>query len=116
MAQVSASNIQNPYWMELRHASFDAVRRGLAEYDGEFTFRVIRAIIPPVAKARRRKSLKANLGRISPRHIRVILEYAAGKDQAESAREEKSSRGTILRILRTAPFTLLEIAGIIEPT
>ena len=34
----------------------------------------------------------------------------------EIAREEKSSRGTILRILRTAPFTLLEIAGIIGPT
>ena len=49
-----------------------------------------------VAKARRRKIMKANLGRISRRHIRVILEYAAGKDLAEIAREEKSSRGTIL--------------------
>jgi DNA-binding NarL/FixJ family response regulator len=101
--------------MELWNASFEVVRRRLAEYDGEVAFRVIRSIIPPVAKARRRKSLK-NLGRISPRHIRVILEYAAGKELAEIAREEKSSRGTILRILRTAPFTLLECAGIIGPT
>jgi hypothetical protein len=45
-----------------------------------------------------------------------ILEYAARKDLAEIAQEEKSSRGTILRILRTATFTLLEIAGIIGPT
>jgi hypothetical protein len=97
-------------------ASFEVVRCRLVENDGEVAFRVIRSIIPPVAKARRRKSLKANLGRISPRHIRVILEYATGKDLAEIAREEKSSRGTILRILRTAPFTLLEIAGIIGPT
>ena len=29
----------------------------------------------------------------------------------EIAREEKSSRGTILRILRTAPFRLLECGG-----
>jgi hypothetical protein len=36
-----------------------------------------------------------------------MQEYAAGKDLAEIAREEKSRRGTILRILRTAPFTLL---------
>jgi hypothetical protein len=78
--------------------------------------RVLQSIIPPVAKARRRKSVKAYLAGISPRHIRVILEYAAGKDLAEIAREEKSSRGTILRILRTAPFTLLECAGIIGPT
>jgi hypothetical protein len=85
---------QRRYWMELWDASFEVVRRRLAEYDGEVAFRVIRSIIPPVAKARRRKSLKANLGRISPRHIRVILEYAAGKDLAEIAREEKSSRGT----------------------
>jgi hypothetical protein len=87
--------MQNPqcrYWMELRHASFDAVRRRLAEYDGEFTFRVIRAIIPTVAKARRRKSLKANLGRISPRHIRVILESAVGKDLAEIARRKIKPR------------------------
>jgi len=109
-------DLQRRYWIEVWNASFEVVRRRLAEYDGEVAFRVIRSIIPPVAKARRRKSLKANLGRISRRHIRVILKYAAGKDLAEIAREEKSSRGTILRILRTAPFTLLEIAGIIGPT
>jgi hypothetical protein len=84
--------------MEVWDASFEVVRFRLAEYDGEVVFRVIRPIIPPVAKARRRKSLKANLGRLSPRHIRVILEHAAWKDLAEIAREEKSSRGTILRI------------------
>ena len=39
--------------------------------------------------------MKAYLDRISPRHIRVIQEYAAGKDLAEIAREEKSSRETI---------------------
>jgi hypothetical protein len=69
---------QRRYWMELWDASFEVVRRTLAEYDGEVAFRVIRSIISPVAKALRRKSLKANLGRISQRHIRVILESAAG--------------------------------------
>ena len=107
---------QRRYWIEVWDASFQVVRRRLAEYDGEVAFRVIRSIIPPVAKARRRKSLKANLGRISPRHIRVILEYAAEKDLAGIAREEQSSRGTILRIIRTAPFTLPECGGIIGPT
>jgi hypothetical protein len=86
-------------------------RRG----DGKMTggriesYRVDQNHPQPVAKARRRKSLKANLGRISPRHIRVILEYAPGKDLAEIAGEEKSNRGTILRILRTAPFTPLNV-------
>ena len=79
-------------------------------------FLFIRSIIPPVAKARRRKSVKAYLAGISPRHVRVIQNYAAGKDLTEIAREEKSSRRTILRILRTAPFRLLECGGIIGPT
>jgi DNA-binding NarL/FixJ family response regulator len=107
---------QRRYWMELWDASFEVVRRRVAEYDGEVVFRVVRSIIPPVAKAQQRKSVKAYLSRISPRHIRVIQKYAAGKDLTEIAREEKSSRGTILLILRTAPFRLLECAGIIGPT
>jgi len=107
---------QRRYWMELWDASFQVVRRRLAEYDGEVAFRVIRSIVPPVAKARRRKSVKANLNGISQRHVRVIKEYAAGKDLTEIAHKEKSSRGTILRILRTAPFRLLEGGGIIGPT
>jgi len=45
-------------------------------------------------------------------HTRV----RGGKHLTKIAREEKSSRGTILRILRTAPFTPLECAGIIGPT
>ncbi len=96
------------YWMELWDVSFEVVRRRLAENDGEVAFKVTRSIIPPVAKARRRKRVKAYLARISPRHVRVIQEYAAGKDLTEIAREEKSSSGTILRILRSAPFRLLE--------
>ena len=107
---------QRRYWMELCEASFEVVRRRLGGNDGEVAFKVIRSIIPPVGKARRRKSVKAYLDRISPRQVRVIQEYAAGKDLTEIAREEKSSRGTILRILRTAPFRLLECAGIIGPT
>ena len=86
------------------------------ENDEEVALRILQSIIPPVANARRRKSLKAHLHRIYPRHVRVIQEYAAGKDLTEIARKEKSSRGTILRILRTAPFRLLECAGIIGPT
>jgi hypothetical protein len=65
--------------MELCEASVEVVRRRLAENDGGVAFKVIRSIIPPVAKARQRKSVKAYLSRISPRHIRVINEYAAGK-------------------------------------
>jgi hypothetical protein len=56
--------VQNPqcrYWMELRYASFEVVRRSLAENDGDVALSVLRSIIPPVAKARRRKSVKANL-------------------------------------------------------
>ena len=86
------------------------------ENDEEVALRILQSIIPPVAKARRRKSVKAYLDRISPRHVRVIQEHAAGKDLTEIARVEKSSRGTILRILRTAPFRLLKCAGIIGPT
>jgi hypothetical protein len=36
-------------------------------------------------------------------------------DPTEIAREEKTSRGTVLRILKTTPFKLLEYGGIIEP-
>lgn len=57
--------------------------------------RVLQSIIPRFAKARRRKPAKANLDRISPRHIRVIQEYAAGKDLTEIVHEAKSSRRTI---------------------
>jgi DNA-binding NarL/FixJ family response regulator len=111
-------DVQDPqcqFWMELWDASFEVVRRRLAENDGKVAFRVIRSIIPPVTKARRRKPAKANLDRISQRHVRVIQEYAAGKHLTEIAREERTSRGTILRILRTTPFRLLEYGGIIEP-
>jgi hypothetical protein len=94
--------------MELWDASFEVVRRRLAGNDVEVASRVLESIIPSVAKVQRRKSMKANLDRISLRHVRVILEYAAGKYLAEIAPEEKSSCGTILRIVRTAPFTLLE--------
>jgi hypothetical protein len=86
--------------MELWDASFEVVRRRLAGNDVEVASRVLESIIPSVAKVQRRKSMKANLDRIS--------EYAAGKYLAEIAPEEKSSCGTILRIVRTAPFTLLE--------
>lgn len=72
-------------------------------------------VIRPVAKAQLRKPTEANPGLISPRHVRVIQGYAAGKHLTEIAREEKTSRGTILRILRTTPFRLLEYGGIIEP-
>ena len=65
--------------MEVRCRSAEVVRRRLGENDGEVAFKVIRSIIPPVAKARPRKSVKAYLAGISPRHVRVIQEYAAGK-------------------------------------
>ena len=90
-------------------------RRRVTENDGEFTLGVIESI--KITRASRESAAtKANMNGISQRHIRVILEYAAGKDLAEIAREEKSSRGTILRILRTAPFTLLDFPGIIVRT
>jgi hypothetical protein len=38
---------QRRYWMELWEASFEVVRRRLAENDGEVAWRVIRSIIPP---------------------------------------------------------------------
>jgi DNA-binding NarL/FixJ family response regulator len=90
-------------------------RRRVTENDGEFRWELSSRLKSPAA-SRESAATKANLNGISQRHIRVILECAAGKDLAEIAREEKSSRGTILRILRTAPFTLLEIPGIIGPT
>ena len=51
----------------------------------------------------------------SPRHARVTQEYAAGKDLTEIAREEEIKPRNYLRILRTAPFRLLECGGIIGP-
>jgi hypothetical protein len=101
------------YWLQLWDASFGVVRRRLTENDGEVALRVLESIkiIQPVAKARRRKP---NPDWISPQHVRVIQEYAAGKHLTEIVHEEKSSRGTILRILRTAPFKALELCGIIE--
>ena len=79
---------QRRYWMELCEASFEVVHRRLAENDGEVALRVLESIIPPVAKARRRKSVRANLAGISQRHVRVIQEYAAGKDLTEIAAEK----------------------------
>jgi len=84
----------------------------VAENDGEFTLGVIESIKITRGLSRKRGDGSKSENGISQRHIRVKLEYAAGKDLAEIAREEKSSRGTILRILRSAPFTLLECAGI----
>jgi hypothetical protein len=55
---------QRRYWMELCEASFEVVLCRLRENEGEVAFKVIRSIIPPVAKARRRKSVKANLNGI----------------------------------------------------
>ena len=90
------------------------VRRRLTENDGEVALRVLESIkiVQPVAKARRRKP---NPDWASPQHIRVIQEYAAGKHVTEIVREEKSSRGTIIRISRTAPFRVAELCGIIKP-
>ena len=52
---------QRRYWMELCEALFEVVRRRVAENDGEVAFRVIRSIIPPVAKARAKKNQVAEL-------------------------------------------------------
>ena len=113
---MDAQDPQCRYWMELWDASFEAIRRRLTENDGEVGLSVLESILQPVGKPRPRKSVKAYLAGISPRHVRVIQEYAAGKGLTEIAREEKSSRGAILRILRTAPFRLLGCGGIIGPT
>ena len=51
-------------------ADFALIYRGIQSYSVDH---------PPVAKARPRKSVKAYLAGISPRHVRVIQEYAAGK-------------------------------------
>jgi hypothetical protein len=69
-------------------------RRRVTENDGEFTLGVIESIKKSPAACRETAATKANLNGISQRHIRVIREYAAGKDLAEIAREERSSRGT----------------------
>ena len=87
----------------------------VAENDGEVGLSVLESILQPVGKPRRRRPAKLNPAWISPRHVRVLQNYAAGKDLTEIAREEKTSRGTILRILKTTPFRLLEYGGIIEP-
>jgi DNA-binding NarL/FixJ family response regulator len=106
---------QWPYWVQLWDASFEAIRRRLAENDGEVALSVLESILQPVGKARRRNPAKPNPAWISPRHVRVIQNYAAGKHLTEIARDEKTSRRTILRILRTIPFRLLEYGGIIDP-
>jgi DNA-binding NarL/FixJ family response regulator len=100
--------------MDLWGASLEVVRRRLTENDGEVGFSVLESILQPVGKPRRRRPAKLNPAWISPRHVRVIQNYAAGKHLTDIAREEKTSRGTVLRILRTTPFRLLEYGGIIE--
>ena len=59
-------------WVELWDASFEVVRRRLAENDGEVALRVLEVIGQPVAKARRQKPAKANPDWISPRDVRVV--------------------------------------------
>jgi hypothetical protein len=63
-------------------------RRRVTENDGEFTLGVIESIKSPAAR-RESAATKVNLNGISQRHIRVILEYAAGKDLAEIAARGK---------------------------
>ena len=113
---MDAQDPQCRYWMELWDASVEVIRRRLTENDGEVGLSVLESILQPVGKPERRRPAKLNPAWISPRHVRVIQNYAAGKDLTEIAREEKSHRRTILRILRTAPFRLLECGGIIGPT
>jgi len=80
---------QWPYWVQLWDASFEAIRRRLAEKDGEVALTVLESIIQPVGKPRRRKPARLNPSWTSPRHVRVIQNYAAGKHLTEIAREDQ---------------------------
>jgi hypothetical protein len=96
-------------------AALEVIRRRLKENDGEVAHMVLKLILQPVSKAQQGKPAKKVSSLIPLQHIRVIQEYAQGKNLTEIAREEKSSRGTIMRILRTAPFSVLKLCGVIEP-
>lgn len=112
---MDVSDPQYRYLVQSCDAALEVVRRRLKENDGKVAFRVLESIIQPVSKSQQRKPAKKTSSWIPLQHIRVIQEYAQGKNLSEIAREEKSSRGTILRIVRTAPFRMLELCGIIEP-
>jgi hypothetical protein len=96
------------------HASFEVVRRRLAENMGG---RIQSYLVDHPAR-RESAATKEPESKSGPDFAATHSSHTGvrGGDLAEIAREEKSSRGTILRISRTAPFTLLECAGIIGPT
>ena len=87
-------------------------RRRVTENDGEFTLGVIESIKITRGLSRLRGDESKSERDFTATHSRHTG-VRCGEGPAEIVREEKSSRGTILRILRTAPFTLLECAGII---
>jgi len=108
------NNPQYRYFVQSCEAALEVVRRRLKENDGMVAFRVLESIIQPASKAQQRKRAKKTSNWIPPQHIRVLHRYGQGKNLTEIARGEKSSRKTIIRILRTTPFNVLELCGIIE--
>jgi DNA-binding NarL/FixJ family response regulator len=104
------------YWYLLQScdAALEAVRRRLKENDGRVALRVLESIIRPGSRGQQGKAAKKTSSWIPPQHIRVIRVYAQGKNLTEIARKEKLNRRTIMRVVRTAPFRVLELCGIID--
>jgi hypothetical protein len=102
------------YVLQSCYAALEVIRRRLKGNDGEVAHMVLKLMLQPVSKAQQGEPAKKKCSWIPPQHIQVIQKYAQGRNLTEIASEEKSSRAAILRILRTAPFTVLEWCGVIE--
>ena len=102
-------------WLQYCEAALAVIRRRLKDNDGLVGHSVIKSLnIFPVPKTRRQKPAKKTSSLVPPRHIRIMQQYAQGKNLAEIAHEEKSNPGAMMRILRTAPFKVLQLCGIIK--
>jgi hypothetical protein len=95
-------------------AAVEAVRRRLKENDGWVALSVLDSIIGPFRTRPRWMSAKWASRRIRPQQIRVIQKYAEGRGVTAISREEKLSCGTIIRTIRTVPFRMLALCGVIK--
>jgi len=111
-------DVNDPQFMYLLQscdAALEVIRRRLKENDGWLGYTVLEFLmVPPVSSNQRRKPAKKTSSWVTPRHIRIMQQYAQGKNLAEIAHEEKSNPGAIMRILKTAPFNLLQLCGVIK--
>ena len=113
-APIDVKDPQFRYLLPFAEAAMEAIRRRLLERDGWLGLRVLDSILQLDAKVQRRKRTTKASRWILSQHLRIFEKYSQGKDLTEIAREEGLRRGNIIRIVRTAPFRVLELCGVID--